>query len=217
MTKLISPSWYWTLSTSASTASSTTMKINSSFTALAVASAGFLSFFMLNLIIFSSGEFTSKIWLVIVHQKDKAYDCVRVGGRENYFHCGTCDMCLPNHLHQVPFLIIFQPLEQLPTSSYKSITHLTLPSFQAHKCVEKVSRSNCPVCLVIAILIYAISSLESLWVVSLHPWGLESSSSWTAFLVSGRHPHQQNPITDSSLQPPNSQGVFLGCYSVERC
>merc|ERR1711971_823599 len=41
----------------------------------------------------------------------------RVGGRENYFHCGTCDMCLPNHLHQ------------------------------AHKCVEKVSRSNCPVCL----------------------------------------------------------------------
>jgi len=41
----------------------------------------------------------------------------RVGGRENYFHCNTCDMCLPNHL------------------------------YQAHKCVEKVSRSNCPVCL----------------------------------------------------------------------
>jgi len=40
----------------------------------------------------------------------------RVGGRENYFHCHRCDMCLPNHLQG------------------------------AHKCVEKVSRSNCPVC-----------------------------------------------------------------------
>jgi len=40
----------------------------------------------------------------------------RVGGRENYFHCDRCDMCLPNHLQG------------------------------AHKCVERVSRSNCPVC-----------------------------------------------------------------------
>jgi RING finger/CHY zinc finger protein 1 len=40
----------------------------------------------------------------------------RVGGRANYFHCHRCDMCLPNHLQG------------------------------AHKCVEKVSRSNCPVC-----------------------------------------------------------------------
>lgn len=40
----------------------------------------------------------------------------RVGGRENYFHCDRCDMCLPNHLRG------------------------------AHKCVERVSRSNCPVC-----------------------------------------------------------------------
>jgi len=40
----------------------------------------------------------------------------RVGGRENYFHCHRCDMCLPNHLEG------------------------------AHKCVEKVSRGNCPVC-----------------------------------------------------------------------
>jgi len=40
----------------------------------------------------------------------------RVGGRKNYFHCHRCDMCLPNHLQG------------------------------AHKCVEKVSRSNCPVC-----------------------------------------------------------------------
>merc|ERR1712241_1293867 len=40
----------------------------------------------------------------------------RVGGKSNYFHCNKCDMCLPNHLQN------------------------------AHKCVEKVSRSNCPVC-----------------------------------------------------------------------
>jgi len=40
----------------------------------------------------------------------------RVGGRSKYFHCDKCDMCLPNHLKN------------------------------AHKCVEKVSRSNCPVC-----------------------------------------------------------------------
>merc|ERR1712123_324511 len=41
----------------------------------------------------------------------------RVGGRDNYFHCHRCDMCLPNHLEN------------------------------KHKCVEKVSRSNCPVCM----------------------------------------------------------------------
>lgn len=40
----------------------------------------------------------------------------RVGGRANYFHCDRCDMCLPNHLQG------------------------------KHKCVERVSRSNCPVC-----------------------------------------------------------------------
>jgi len=39
-----------------------------------------------------------------------------VGGRANYFHCDRCDMCLPNHLQG------------------------------KHKCVERVSRSNCPVC-----------------------------------------------------------------------
>jgi len=41
----------------------------------------------------------------------------RVGGRDNYFHCDRCDMCLPNHLQN------------------------------KHKCVEQVSRSNCPVCM----------------------------------------------------------------------
>ena len=74
-------------STSALTASSMMTKTSSSFTAQGAAYAGdhtidiFECFFARQLPIF-----------------------VRVGGRENYFHCNTCDMCLPNHLYQVPFL-----------------------------------------------------------------------------------------------------------------
>ncbi|XP_077981799.1 RING finger and CHY zinc finger domain-containing protein 1-like [Glandiceps talaboti] len=41
----------------------------------------------------------------------------RVGGRDKFFHCSRCDMCLGIHLQN------------------------------KHKCVEKVSRANCPVCL----------------------------------------------------------------------
>jgi len=41
----------------------------------------------------------------------------RIGGRENFFHCQTCDMCLANTMRD------------------------------NHKCIEKMSRSNCPVCL----------------------------------------------------------------------
>ncbi|XP_064605596.1 RING finger and CHY zinc finger domain-containing protein 1-like isoform X2 [Liolophura sinensis] len=46
-------------------------------------------------------------------------DCgiCRVGGRQNYFHCSKCDVCLHNELRN------------------------------AHKCIEKVSHNNCPVCL----------------------------------------------------------------------
>ncbi|XP_006825159.1 RING finger and CHY zinc finger domain-containing protein 1-like [Saccoglossus kowalevskii] len=46
-------------------------------------------------------------------------DCgiCRVGGKENFFHCTKCDMCLNKSLKE------------------------------KHKCVEKVSRANCPVCL----------------------------------------------------------------------
>ena len=74
-------------------------------------------------------RFCAKILIgTIVHRKDKAYDCFRVGGRENYFHCGTCDMCLPNHLHQVPFLSLFQWLEQFQTPPNKLMTHVTCSS-----------------------------------------------------------------------------------------
>ncbi|KAF7995499.1 hypothetical protein HCN44_006606 [Aphidius gifuensis] len=41
----------------------------------------------------------------------------RVGGRDRFFHCATCNMCLPVQLKN------------------------------GHKCVENVSHSNCPVCL----------------------------------------------------------------------
>ncbi|CAG0900697.1 unnamed protein product [Darwinula stevensoni] len=41
----------------------------------------------------------------------------RIGGRERFFHCPVCDVCLSVHLQG------------------------------NHKCVERVSRANCPVCL----------------------------------------------------------------------
>lgn len=52
----------------------------------------------------------------------KQYHCdgckiCRIGGRENFFHCQICDMCLANDMRD------------------------------NHKCIEKMSRSNCPVCL----------------------------------------------------------------------
>lgn len=41
----------------------------------------------------------------------------RVGGRDSFYHCDTCDMCLPKNLEN------------------------------NHKCVERVSRTNCAVCM----------------------------------------------------------------------
>eukprot|EP00095_Tigriopus_kingsejongensis_P002538 snap_masked-scaffold344_size201325-processed-gene-1.2 protein:Tk02538 transcript:snap_masked-scaffold344_size201325-processed-gene-1.2-mRNA-1 annotation:"hypothetical protein DAPPUDRAFT_190026" len=40
----------------------------------------------------------------------------RIGGRENFFHCPTCNMCLPKHLEG------------------------------NHRCIENLSRANCPIC-----------------------------------------------------------------------
>ena len=47
-------------------------------------------------------------------------DCgiCRVGGKDRFFHCQVCNMCLPIQL-----------------------------KLDGHRCVENVSRSNCPVCL----------------------------------------------------------------------
>ncbi|XP_043193803.1 RING finger and CHY zinc finger domain-containing protein 1-like isoform X2 [Amphibalanus amphitrite] len=52
----------------------------------------------------------------------KQYHCggcgiCRVGGRDLFYHCDICDMCLPNNLRD------------------------------NHKCVEKASRTNCAVCM----------------------------------------------------------------------
>ena len=41
----------------------------------------------------------------------------RVGGKENFFHCTMCDMCYPNNIRS------------------------------SHKCIEKCSRANCPICM----------------------------------------------------------------------
>lgn len=41
----------------------------------------------------------------------------RVGGRVKYFHCNTCELCLPRDMEN------------------------------SHKCIEKMSKANCPVCL----------------------------------------------------------------------
>jgi len=41
----------------------------------------------------------------------------RVGGRENFFHCSKCGLCLPNSTEQ------------------------------SHKCIERSSHTNCPVCM----------------------------------------------------------------------
>ncbi|KAL5282066.1 RCHY1 family protein [Megaselia abdita] len=53
----------------------------------------------------------------------KQYHCedcgiCRIGGRQNFFHCAVCNMCLPIQLQ-----------------------------IGGHRCVENISRSNCPVCL----------------------------------------------------------------------
>lgn len=41
----------------------------------------------------------------------------RIGGKENYFHCTRCDMCYPKNIRS------------------------------SHTCIEKSSRSNCPICM----------------------------------------------------------------------
>ena len=41
----------------------------------------------------------------------------RIGGRENYFHCDDCGMCLPNSMQE------------------------------SHACRQDSSKNNCPVCM----------------------------------------------------------------------
>ncbi|CAB3257906.1 unnamed protein product [Arctia plantaginis] len=69
------------------------------------------------------GKYTCLICNLFDDDDKRQYHCdgcgiCRVGGRDRFFHCERCNMCLPVQLQQV-----------------------------GHRCVENVSRSNCPVCL----------------------------------------------------------------------
>ncbi|RVE49173.1 hypothetical protein evm_006180 [Chilo suppressalis] len=69
------------------------------------------------------GKYTCLICNLFDDEDKRQYHCdgcgiCRVGGRDRFFHCERCNMCLPVQLQRV-----------------------------GHRCVENVSRSNCPVCL----------------------------------------------------------------------
>ncbi|XP_013398603.1 RING finger and CHY zinc finger domain-containing protein 1 isoform X1 [Lingula anatina] len=68
------------------------------------------------------GKYFCQVCNLFDDQDKKQFHCdacgiCRVGGRDNFFHCLKCDMCL----------------------------HVGLR--ESHKCVENASKSNCPVCL----------------------------------------------------------------------
>lgn len=69
------------------------------------------------------GRYTCLVCNLFDDEDRNQYHCegcgiCRVGGRGRFFHCEVCNMCLPLQL-----------------------------KIDGHKCVENVSRSNCPVCL----------------------------------------------------------------------
>uniref|UniRef100_A0A182VUG1 RING finger and CHY zinc finger domain-containing protein 1 n=1 Tax=Anopheles minimus TaxID=112268 RepID=A0A182VUG1_9DIPT len=69
------------------------------------------------------GRYTCLVCNLFDDEDRNQYHCdgcgiCRVGGRGRFFHCEVCNMCLPLQL-----------------------------KFDGHRCVENVSRSNCPVCL----------------------------------------------------------------------
>uniref|UniRef100_A0A336LJE5 CSON006376 protein n=3 Tax=Culicoides sonorensis TaxID=179676 RepID=A0A336LJE5_CULSO len=69
------------------------------------------------------GKYTCLICNLFDDEDKSQFHCYlcgicRVGGRGRFFHCKVCNMCLPMQLKVV-----------------------------GHRCVENVSRSNCPVCL----------------------------------------------------------------------
>lgn len=69
------------------------------------------------------GKYTCLICNLFDDEDKAQYHCYgcgicRIGGRKNFFHCEVCNMCLPIQL-----------------------------KIEGHRCVENISRSNCPVCL----------------------------------------------------------------------
>lgn len=78
----------------------------------------FLIFFIILIL-----QYTCLICNLFDDEDKNQYHCdgcgiCRVGGRGRFFHCEVCNMCLPLQL-----------------------------KIDGHRCVENVSRSNCPVCL----------------------------------------------------------------------
>ncbi|GAB0095308.1 RING finger and CHY zinc finger domain-containing protein 1 [Sergentomyia squamirostris] len=69
------------------------------------------------------GKYTCLVCNLFDDEEKDQYHCdgcgiCRVGGKDRFFHCEVCNMCLPLQL-----------------------------KIDGHRCVENVSRSNCPVCL----------------------------------------------------------------------
>ncbi|TMW45339.1 hypothetical protein DOY81_009579 [Sarcophaga bullata] len=69
------------------------------------------------------GKYTCLICNLFDDSDKRQYHCdqcgiCRIGGKENFFHCKVCNMCLPLQL-----------------------------KIDGHRCVENISRSHCPVCL----------------------------------------------------------------------
>lgn len=106
----------------------------------------------------------SKRWLV----KSLCIWICRIGGRENFYHCDVCDVCLSismkdnhkvrNYTYFISIIIILITHLNISTSAWvvNSLTQY-LVLYEAHiyrtavfpswQCIEKSSHSNCPVCL----------------------------------------------------------------------
>lgn len=117
-----------------------------------------MSFFPL---FFSLLQFTCLICNLFDDENKDQYHCdgcgiCRIGGRNNFFHCEVCNMCLPLQLktdgHRVSSAI-HMCVKLLMNFSFNFFqlffTHF-IHEFVIQirtQCVENVSRSNCPVCL----------------------------------------------------------------------
>ena len=92
---------------------------------------------------------------------------------------------------------------------YMLIAHLTFFSYQAHKCVEKVSRSNCPVCLVNNCHSHTFMPFR-LWVVNLS----SLLGSWNPFFMAASPTFRRTSTpAESRLRFPHATTSFTRCVS----
>lgn len=114
---------------------------------------GFIFFSFL--IFFFLLQFTCLICNLFDDEDKDQYHCdgcgiCRIGGRNNFFHCEVCNMCLPLQLktngHRVSYP--FFSINNMSVSFFILVVRLSLNEFPIYsQCVENISRSNCPVCL----------------------------------------------------------------------